>query len=144
MTPASISKKVSLRICTVPYCRRKARPQRRKCNTCTKREWRERNPIEYRYDNLRTHAKERRKDFTLTLAEFRKFCEETDYHNATGLHPDAVTVDRVRPEQGYSANNIRPLSHQANSERRDTPPDLSDLEPIGAEGYTRHNDPFEA
>jgi len=36
-------------------------------------------PVYDRYRNFKTKAKQRNKDFTITLEEFRKFCEDNNY-----------------------------------------------------------------
>jgi len=131
-----------MRMCATKNCRRKARAGRRRCTTCTKRLWRERHPISYLYDNLRTHARERGKDFTLTLEQFSAFCADTGYHLTKGRHDSASTVDRIRSDLGYEDGNIRVLTHRENSQRQDTPPNRHDL----SQGvvYGEHDHPFRA
>lgn len=108
------------RICCERGCSNPARADRRRCHRCHQQRWRDAHPIESAFANLKMHAKERGKPFTLTLPEFRAFCEKTDYHKRVGNTPRALTVDRIDPRDGYAAGNIRPLTHQKNSLRRDT------------------------
>jgi hypothetical protein len=84
-------------------------------------------PIAYIFDNLRTHARERGKSFQLTIEEFTAFCAVTHYHELKGQDPTALTIDRIRPEQGYRKGNIRVLPHLPNSRRNADPPTEEDL-----------------
>lgn len=113
--------KTKVRKCATPRCRRVARSSRRFCNTCTKRKWCERHPIEYRYHNLRSHARARGKVITITIEHFTEFCLETKYHERSGREPDSATIDRRNPARGYEPGNIRILTHIENSTRQDDP-----------------------
>ena len=124
-------------LCATPFCRNKHAAQKRFCNTCRKRRYRENNPIKYLYDNLRTHARERGKGFEITFEEFQKFCAETKYHELKGRDPDSMTIDRRDPSGPYSYDNIRPLDHYSNSIRQDNP----DLSVPSPEPFDK-NEPF--
>lgn len=110
-----------------PRCRKSARPNSHFCHGCNKRKWRERNPIMYLFDNLRTHARARRKLFQLTIEEFATFCSVTRYHELKGRDPESATIDRIRPAEGYCPGNLRILTHIKNSTRRHDPPTEQDL-----------------
>lgn len=101
--------------CVVLFCRRKPRTGGGMCNTCRDRLWRARHPEHHIWKNLRVSARRRGITFSLTLTEFKAFCQESDFAARCGKEPSALTVDRIDPAQGYSAGNIRPLSHQENS-----------------------------
>ena len=64
---------------------------------------------------LRHSARKRKLPFTLTLPEFRKFCEETRYLERRGNEPESLTIDRINPNEGYHIWNIRVLTHEENS-----------------------------
>ena len=115
------------RKCATPRCRKAAGPGSTICNGCRKRIFRKRHPIAYLFDNLRTHARVRGKAFELTIEQFTAFCIETKYHELKGQDPDALTIDRIRPEQGYRKGNIRVLPHLPNSRRKADPPTEEDL-----------------
>ena len=119
--PAERPAHKSASLCSTPFCRHTRRRQRWYCNKCRKRKWREANPVEYLYDNLRTHAKQRGKRFELTLEQWRKFCLETSYHMLKGQEPHSATVDRRDSAGPYSIDNIFVNTHQANSHRQDRP-----------------------
>ena len=115
------------RKCATPRCRKAAGSGSTICNGCRKRIFRKRHPIAYLFDNLRTHARVRGKAFELTIEQFTAFCIETKYHELKGQDPDALTIDRIRPEQGYRKGNIRVLPHLPNSRRKADPPTEEDL-----------------
>jgi hypothetical protein len=113
--------------CCIEGCDNSAALDRLICETCKSRAWRARNPIGALFANLKVSAGKREISFELTLAEFTEFCIATDYHKKHGKDPDSLTVDRIRPWEGYHARNIRALSHQKNSARRSDPPTCADL-----------------
>jgi hypothetical protein len=49
------------------------------CAKCKIRHWNERHPLERAFHNLRSHARERGKDFSLTIEQFKEFADKTDY-----------------------------------------------------------------
>lgn len=117
----------NIRRCATKGCRKAAAPHKNFCHGCRKRKWREAQPISYLFDNLRTHARLRGKPFELTIEQFTAFCLDTRYHDLKGTDPDSLTIDRIRPELGYVAGNLRVLTHLKNSRRRHTPPTEADL-----------------
>jgi hypothetical protein len=63
------------------------------------------------------NAKRRGKVFTLTLEEFEKFCQETDYIAKKGVKKKSLTIDRERNEEGYTVDNIRALPNDENARK---------------------------
>jgi hypothetical protein len=99
--------------CETPGC--KHDPQGRKfCGTCRTRKSREADPVRYAYGNLKHRAKERNKEFTLTLEEFREFCVRTEYMKGKGKTIGSYNVDRIDETKGYTADNIQCLDKQKN------------------------------
>lgn len=85
------------------------------CHKCKDRRWKERQPISYTFSKLRRRAKARGHSFTLTLDEFKKFVEQTDYMRLKGKTAASLSIDRVRNEEGYHAGNIQVLSLSENT-----------------------------
>lgn len=106
-----------MRKCSTKYCRKPAATQKTKCHACRKAEWKKNNPIRAAYCNLRTNAKRRGKEFTITFEEFEKWCEETQYMFGKGRTATSYTIDRIDPERGYSIDNIRVLTNSENVRR---------------------------
>lgn len=104
-------------LCSVKFCRRRRARQRTTCLTCKSRLWRKANPIRALYINLKSHAKARGHEFTLTFAQWRAFCLRTDYHKLKGLEPDSLTVERKDEARGYHADNLTVLKHSENVRR---------------------------
>lgn len=96
--------------CSKPYCKRKGY----RCHRCDSRRFKEQNPSAYHYNALRNNARRRGKEFSLTLEEFRDFCEETNYLELKGCHPNDYTIDRIDIEKGYSRNNIQMMRNGEN------------------------------
>jgi len=77
-------------------------------------------PVRYAYETLRSNAKRRGKSFTLTFEEFSTFCVETNYIDLKGRHINGLSVDRINPSKGYSADNIQALTIRENSSKKDS------------------------
>jgi len=75
----------------------------------------ERRPWTYVLNMLRHSARKRKLPFTLTVAEFKKFCEETRYLELRGNKPTNLTIDRKDWNEGYHIWNIQVLTHEENS-----------------------------
>lgn len=73
--------------------------------TCRSRKRRAADPIKYVYQNLKDRAKQRPKEFTITLEEFRIWCYENDFVPGRG-----DSVDRIENAEGYHLYNIQKMS----------------------------------
>lgn len=102
-------------------CKNQARKQRRYCTSCEKRKYREKYPLKYWYDTLKMNAKRRRKEFTLTLKEFEKFCNTSGYDKKKGKTADSLSIDRIKDWEGYTNENIRAITLSQNTQRRYDP-----------------------
>jgi hypothetical protein len=96
--------------CVTEDCINEARPGRKLCNTCRTQKYRAKYPLKYIYTALKTNAKRRRKLFTLTFDEFECFCRRTGYHELKGQTPTSMTIDRIKNELGYTADNIQAIT----------------------------------
>ena len=77
----------------------------------------ERRPWTYVLNMLRHSARKRKLPFTLTVAQFKKFCEETGYLESRGNKPGSMTIDRIDWDEGYHIWNLQVLTHEENSEQ---------------------------
>lgn len=91
---------------------------RQYCHTCLKRQYRERNPMQAAYSNLKHNAKRRGKEFTLTIEEFILFCTETEYMKNKGRNVHSYTIDRIDDIKGYTRDNIQVLTNHDNNVKR--------------------------
>lgn len=73
-----------------------------------------RDPVYNRYMNLKGNALRRGKDFTITLDEFKLFCQRTGYIITKGLRGKNATIDRRCNAQGYHIWNIQLLTNFQN------------------------------
>lgn len=96
-------------------CRRRARPGKTICCTCSSRLYRLRHDDRYAYYNLRASARRRKIPFILSRSEFLQFCEDTNYLERRGVGGDALTIDRIDPDRPYCIDNLRVLTHADNS-----------------------------
>ena len=71
-------------------------------------------PVYNRFVNFRGNALRRLKEFTITLEEFRDFCERTGYIIEKGKRGRNCTIDRRKNEFGYHIWNIQIKSHKSN------------------------------
>jgi len=95
-------------------CKRPARKGRKLCYRCAQRRWREADPVRASFHNLKAHARERGKVFTITLEYFRAFCIRTDYITGKGRSADSYHVDRIDEALGYIEGNLQVLTNTAN------------------------------
>lgn len=72
-------------------------------------------PVYARYVNFKHNALRRHKDFTITLEEFRDFCERTGYIIEKGKRGRNCTIDRIDNRYGYHIWNIQIKSAKANT-----------------------------
>lgn len=87
----------------------------RHCWKCRSRRLKEVHPATYVLNMLRHSARKRKLPFTLTLAEFKAFCERTGYLERRGNKAEDLTIDRINWDDGYHINNLRVLTHAENS-----------------------------
>lgn len=66
---------------------------------------------------LRHSARKRQLAFTITVQEFKTWCQQTGYLELRGQKPDDLTIDRIDWNEGYHIWNIRTLTHKENSEQ---------------------------
>ena len=112
-----IESKKAKGLCVAYRCMKKSYAGYRFCHKHHKRHFKQTNPVGYHYGTLRQNAKRRGKEFTLTIDEFRTFCEETNYLEKKGKHKRAASIDRIDPNRGYSIDNIQILSLSENSKK---------------------------
>jgi hypothetical protein len=79
------------------------------------RRLKEKHPHTYVLNMLRHSARKRNLPFTLTLAEFKEFCDRTGYLTLRGHGKGYYTVDRIDSNRGYHADNIQMLEFLENS-----------------------------
>jgi len=109
-------------ICLLKFCT--SRVHKSKTNTrryCAKHQRqyeKEQNPVSYFFSVLKQNARRRNVKFELTVDEFRKFCEKTNYIALKGKGAGKMTIDRRDPREGYNYKNLRILEHGQNSRKR--------------------------
>lgn len=104
--------------CETQGCRRVPKPGRRLCDCCRQRRTRALHPEEHQWRRLKAKAIDRGLDFTITKAEWSRFCRDTGYLDGVGNTGEALTVDRINSARGYHADNIRVLDRVSNNLRR--------------------------
>lgn len=113
-----IDKKKDKGLCVAYRCMHKHSARDRFCHKHRKRFQKDNNPLVYCYGYLKQNAKRRGKAFDLTLEEFKKFCDETDYLELKGKLGKSASIDRIDNTKGYSYDNIRVLSLSDNTKKR--------------------------
>jgi hypothetical protein len=104
-------------LCQEPNCRREAK-KGNFCHCHSKRRYRQKYPIKAAFQNLRTNARRRGKEFLLTFEQFEAFCQRTQYMTGKGRTKDSFTIDRRRNDEGYSVENIQIMTLSENSTKR--------------------------
>lgn len=107
-------KGIKTNLCSVPGCLNHRAKDRSKCNVHFLRDYRSRNQVKYLYWNLKSNAKRRGKEFSLTYEEFEGFCVKTGYDKLKGTTASSMTIDRINPLEGYHKDNIRAITLSEN------------------------------
>lgn len=84
------------------------------CNRCKYINEIERDPIGVAYRRLKSHAKQRGKEFSLTKEQFQEFCIKSEYMVKKGIHKNCLHIDRKDETKGYTIDNIQVLSNTEN------------------------------
>lgn len=117
----SAAKKEAGDFCCAFRCKNK--PHEKKAGFCSKHYHtyrRIKDPVYDRYANFKGNAKKRPWKggigipFTITLEEFRDFCQRTGYIIKKGMRGRNCTLDRKENEEGYHIWNIQIKSNEAN------------------------------
>lgn len=114
----SESKKQKGEQCCAYACTNK--PEKRKGGLCPKhyaRKIKAIDPVQARYNQFRGNARKRGKEVTITLEEFRKFCDRTGYIIEKGKRGKRATIDRRCNAHGYHIWNIQLMTLSANSSK---------------------------
>lgn len=104
-------------LCQAYRCGNKHTLKDRFCSKHRKRYEKENNFLAYTFNSLKSNAKRRGKDFSLTIEEFKLFCAETNYLALKGRMASSASIDRIRPGEGYHKDNIQILSLSNNSKK---------------------------
>jgi len=98
----------------------KSKPNQKKLGLCHKHYAiyrRIKDPVYDRYVNFKGNALRRKKEFVITLHEFRDWCEEKRYIIEKGMRGKNCTIDRIDNKIGYRIDNIQLLTNKANIEK---------------------------
>jgi hypothetical protein len=87
------------------------------CQVCRNKRYRQKYPIKYQYTILKTNAKRRHKEFTLTYSEFEKFCIASNYDKFHGKTKFDLSIDRINNDIGYTIENIRAITISENCKK---------------------------
>jgi hypothetical protein len=91
------------------------------CSRCRTRRWNESHPLARAFHNLRSHAAERGKDFSLTFEQFKIFAVRTDYMARKGKTSLSLSIDRIDNSRGYCFENIQAITLRENSRKQFVP-----------------------
>ena len=118
VSPRTAARKARDGICKHWGCTRIAREGARDCETCHSRKAEIKNPRRRAYRSLKSSAKRRGIDFSLTYDEFVEFDKQTGYVASKGQSAECLSVDRIDPTKGYEVGNIRALTWIENCRRK--------------------------
>lgn len=114
----SETKKELGRNCCAYACKNK--PVKKLGGLCYKhyrRKRRENDPVGVRFNQFKGNATKRKKEFTITLEDFRKFCQRTGYLITKGKRGQNATIDRRCNVHGYHIWNIQLLTNSQNASK---------------------------
>ena len=112
--------------CCAYACRNE--PIKKKGGLCHKhyaRKLREQDPVLVRWMQAKGKAKQRNKPWSITLDQFRDFCNQTGYLVKKGRRGQNSTIDRIDNNKGYTIDNIQLLTNRQNASKGDK--DINDV-----------------
>jgi hypothetical protein len=83
------------------------RKRLRHCWRCRSAKLRERHPATYVLNAIRNRARKRKLPFSITLSEFKDWCQRTGYLERRGRKGDSLSIGRIDHDLGYSIGNIQ-------------------------------------
>lgn len=101
-------------ICITERCMKPHKDGRNVCTRCHRIAFKNKHPYEYSYGKLRCNARQRGKDFSLTLEEFKEFAVKCNYIDRCGRTYYGLHIDRIDENRGYHADNIQPMINSDN------------------------------
>lgn len=122
--------------CPVVGCRNKTAKSKRLCHRHHQQLWRARNPTRCAYAILKSHAKRRKVEFSLSFEEFSAVVAGTRYIKDRGRENGCMHIDRVDASKGYVPGNCRVIEAseniaKGNRERRNLQYRIALFERIG-------------
>lgn len=106
-------------LCCAYRCKNKRPKKDRFCPKHRHRYNKAKRFLHYTYHAWKSSAIQRKKSFNVTIEEFAKFCEETNYLTLKGKHKNNMTIDRIKSDLGYEIGNIQIMRHGENSAKQD-------------------------
>lgn len=103
--------------CAQKYCRSQSAGTRALCHKHAKQKYRKDNPMKAAYQNLKSNAKRRGKEFTITFEHFKEFCIETDYMVGKGRASTSYHIDRDDETKGYIPGNLKRRTNAENNRK---------------------------
>lgn len=103
--------------CRIAYCRNHKAPRRLICHKHRSAQFKIAHPLKYHFNLLRCGAKRRKIEFTLTFACYERLAKESGLESSRGKMPDALSIDRKDPDQGYTDANVRVCTISENSQK---------------------------
>lgn len=101
-------------MCKTKHCRKRNAKGKNYCHSCVIRRFAAKNPEKYCYFILKNNARARKKEFTITFAEFVKVAVRYSYFKGKGRTATSLHIDRKREELGYVPGNIQVLQNGDN------------------------------
>ena len=114
----SATKKKHGKYCCAYGCREA--PVKKKGGLCHKhyaRKIRSTDPVYMRFNQWKSTSTQRGIENSVTLEQFRKFCQRAGYIVRKGMRGRNATIDRRCNVHGYHIWNLQLLSHRANARK---------------------------
>lgn len=104
-------------LCQVTYCRNKPTKGRKTCGTCRFNNWLNKgdNRLLIVWHWIKKSAGKRNIIFDLDKTEFKEFLLKHNYIKYSGHYKNNFTIDRIKPELGYTINNLQVITRSQNT-----------------------------
>lgn len=85
------------------------------CSKCRSKRWREKHPLTAHYHDLRNRAKQRGKEFSLTIFDYACFWFSSCYAQKHGKAKGSLSINRIDNSKGYVPGNVEALTLSLNA-----------------------------
>ena len=109
MSYYKLAKNKDKKMCQVVFCRNEKNGHHGICSKHIMRRWRKLKLEKAAYAQVKESARKRSIPFSISLEEFIKAVEGTDYLWLKGRSEGCLHIDRIEEDKGYEVGNIRVL-----------------------------------
>ncbi len=87
------------------------------CSMHSKRQYKSRHPLRYKFSYLKNNARRRGIDWELSFQDFARLASQNGYDRQCGKMGDSLSIDRIDNRRGYAHDNVQFITLSENSRK---------------------------